>query len=275
MQNKTSPIILTFGSANPIGATGIYADLATFSAMGCYGLPVVTSIAVGDTTQIDHFQSIDIDLIADQARIVLEDMPVSAFKIGTIADVDSISTIAEIISDYPEIPCVLDPFAYYMQSQATTSEDLLIAISELLIPQATLLIASGREIDIFAESWRESSEKDLLTADIMDIIETGAEYVLVTDIPQENNDIANMLYDTSGLLQKDSWQRPDGTFLDVHSTLSAAAAALFAQGMPVTQAMTEAQEYTLASMRYAQRLGMGKQLLDHYFWAREDNSSAA
>lgn len=272
MQNKTSPLILTFGTSSPVGAAGIYADLATFSAMGCHGLPVVTSIMVGDTSHIEDIQPIDAELIAGQARVVLEDMPISAFKIGELTDIDSIATIAEIISDYPDIPLILDPFTYYMQSQPSAEDDLLTAISELLIPQTTLLILSARELELFAESWREPVQEDILITDLMHLIDVGTEYVFVTDTENQSNDIVNILCDENGIVQKDSWARPQGNFLDVHTTLSAAITAMFAHNADITEALTEAQEFTLSAIKGGRQLGMGKRVLDHYFWARDTAS---
>lgn len=272
MQNKTSPLILTFGTSSPVGAAGIHADLATFSAMGCHGLPVVTSIMIGDTSRIEDIQPIDAELIADQARVVLEDMPVSAFKIGELTDIDSVSTIAEIISDYPDIPLILDPFTYYMQSQPSADDDLLTAIRELLIPQTTLLISSARELELFAESWREPVQEDILLADVMHLIDAGTEYVFVTDTENPSNDVVNILCDENGLLLRDTQSRPQGNFLDVHTTLSAAITAMFAHNSDVTEALTEAQEFTLSAIQHGRQLGMGKRVLDHYFWARNNET---
>ncbi|MBX4378148.1 bifunctional hydroxymethylpyrimidine kinase/phosphomethylpyrimidine kinase, partial [Mycobacterium tuberculosis] len=56
MQNQTSPLILTFGASDPVGAIGIQADLATFAAMGCHGLSIITAILVGDTARIEDAQ---------------------------------------------------------------------------------------------------------------------------------------------------------------------------------------------------------------------------
>ena len=53
MQNQTSPLVLTFGATDPIAAIGIQADLASFAAMGCHGLSVVTAILISDTTGVD------------------------------------------------------------------------------------------------------------------------------------------------------------------------------------------------------------------------------
>jgi hydroxymethylpyrimidine/phosphomethylpyrimidine kinase len=269
VQNQTSPLILTFGATDPVGATGIQADLATFSAMGCHGLSVVTAIQIGDTARIEGVQSIDVDWVADQARVILEDMPVSAFKIGTLGDIDNISAIAEIVSDYPDIPLIVDAFNSEAQEKGLEDEDNLMAIRELLIPQATVFMLSASELTTLAETWREPSTDDMLIPDAMHAISLGCEYLFVTGIPDESHDITNILFDETGIVRQDHWPRLPGTFIGAGSTLSAAITAMFANGLPAPESIAEAQEFTLAAMNNAQRLGMGKLVLDHYFWARE------
>jgi hydroxymethylpyrimidine/phosphomethylpyrimidine kinase len=276
VQNQTSSLILTFGVADPVGAIGIQADLATFAAMGCHGLTVITSILIGDTARIEDTQAIDVDWVADQARVVLEDMPVTAFKVGYVGSIESVSAIAEIVSDYPDIPLILDPFITAMPDQDLDSEDILIAIRELLIPQTTVLLLSVDELSRLAETWREpisNADEDTLALDAMHIIELGAEFLFVTGTPCEINQVANTLFDAGGIVRHDPWQRISGAFVGAGSTLSAAIAAMLANGMEVPEAVSEAQEFTVAALTHAQRLGMGRLIPDRYFWARESTGS--
>ena len=273
MQNQTSPLILTFGAADPVGATGIQADLATFAAMGCHGLSIITSILVGDTARIEDIQVIDVDWMADQARVILEDMPVAAFKVGAVGSIENISAIAEIVSDYPDIPLILDPFITAMPSQEGDDDDNLIAIRELLIPQTTLMLASAVELNRLAETWREPVPSDALQLDAMRIVEMGCEYLFVTGMPGgDSHEVVNALFDESGIIRRDSWQRLPGSFTGAGSTLSAAICAMLANGLEIPEAVSEAQEFTLAALAHAQRLGMGKLVPDRYFWARENDA---
>jgi hydroxymethylpyrimidine/phosphomethylpyrimidine kinase len=41
--------------------------------------------------------------------VILEDMAVAAFKVGALGSIENISVIAEIVSDYPDVPLILDP----------------------------------------------------------------------------------------------------------------------------------------------------------------------
>jgi hydroxymethylpyrimidine/phosphomethylpyrimidine kinase len=274
VQNQTSPLILTFGAADPVGAIGIQADLASFAAMGCHGLSVITAILIGDTARIEDSQVVDADWVADQARVVLEDMPVAAFKVGAVGSIENISVIAEIVSDYPDIPLILDPFTSAMPDPGSDGEDLLVATRELLIPQTTLFLASAVELARLAETWREPTTDDTLALDAMRIIDMGCEYLFVTGTPGDVHDVANTLFDDSGMVRHDTWQRLPGSFSGAGCTLSATIAAMLANGVDVPEAVFEAQEFTHAALTSAHRLGMGKLVPDRYFWAREPDGTA-
>jgi hydroxymethylpyrimidine/phosphomethylpyrimidine kinase len=273
VQNQTSPLILTFGVADPVGAIGIQADLASFAAMGCHGLSVITSILIGDTARIEDSQVIEADWVADQARILLEDMRVAAFKVGAVGSIENVSAIAEIVSDYPDIPLVFDPFISAMPDQALDNEDMLIAIRELLIPQTTLLLVSAVELARLAETWREPTTEETLLPDAMRIIDTGCEYLFVTGTPSDLPGVCNTLFNETGVVRQDNWQRQSGSFSGAGSTQSATIAAMLANGLDVPEAVFEAQEFTMAALANAQRLGMGKLIPDRYFWARDTDAN--
>jgi hydroxymethylpyrimidine/phosphomethylpyrimidine kinase len=268
VQNQTSPLILTFGATDPVGATGIQADLASFAAMGCHGLSSITALLIADSARVEDMQPVDADWVADQARVVLEDMAVAAIKIGAVGSIESAAAIAEIVSDYPDLPLVLDPFVSALPERED-GDDMLGAIRELLVPQTTLLLLSAVELTRLAETWREPSDDDMTAVDAMHLVDTGCEYVLITGTGGDAQEICNMLFDGTGLLREDRWPRLAGPFSGAGSTLSATIAAMLANGMEVPEAVIEAQEFTHAALSAAQRLGMGKLTPDRYFWVRE------
>jgi hydroxymethylpyrimidine/phosphomethylpyrimidine kinase len=260
---------MSFNVADPVGATGIQADLASFAAMGCHGLSVITAIAVGDTARVEDAQTIDADWVSDQARAVLEDMAVAAFKIGYLGGLENVSVIAEIVSDYPDIPLVLDPFSSRMPDLGSDGEDILVAVRELLVPQTTVLLLSAVELAHLAETWREPGSGDTLASDAMHLIDLGCEFVFVTGVPDGVQNVANSLFNESGRVRHDSWARQPGAFSGAGSTLSATIAAMLANGLDVPEAVLEAQEFIVAALAHASRMGMGKLIPDRLFWARE------
>ena len=103
------PIVLVFAASDPTGGAGLQADLLTLASMGCHPLSVVTALTVQDTRGVEDWMAIEADWVAEQARKLLEDMPVAAFKLGMLGSIDNLATIAAILSDYPEVPVILDP----------------------------------------------------------------------------------------------------------------------------------------------------------------------
>ena len=78
----TPPLVLSFAASDPTGGAGIQADLLTLASMGCHAAPVITALTVQDTQNVKRFEPVDPLLGMEQARAVLEDMPVMAIKIG-------------------------------------------------------------------------------------------------------------------------------------------------------------------------------------------------
>lgn len=273
VQNQTSQLVLTFGVADPVGAIGIQADLASFAAMGCHGLSVITALSIGDTTGTEDVQPVEPDWVADQARVLLEDMAVAAFKVGHIGSMENVSVIAEIVSDYPEMPLVLDPFSTSLPDPCPDDE-MLLAMRELLIPQTTLLLVSVDELSRLAETWREPSDDNMIEIDASQIIEFGCEYLFVTGAPGEAQEVTNLLFSAEGLVRGASWPRQTGPFAGAGTTLSATITAMLANGLDVPEAVAEAEEFTKATLAHAQRMGMGKLVPDRFFWAREGDSDS-
>ena len=122
--SDTSPAcVMTFNANDPSGAAGLTADIAAIVSAGAHPLAVVTGAYVRDTAEIfDHF-AFDDEAVTDQARSALEDMPVSAIKVGFVGSPENISTIAEIASDYAEVPliatCPACPGGMKVKSTAT------------------------------------------------------------------------------------------------------------------------------------------------------------
>ena len=139
------PIVLVFAASDPSGGAGLQADIMTLSSMGCHPLSVVTAVTMQDTTGVDDVSPIDAEWVADQARCVLEDMPVAAFKIGVLGSVETIAAIAEVVSDYPEIPLVLDPVLASGRGDELATEDMVVAMRELLVPQTTIITPNSLE----------------------------------------------------------------------------------------------------------------------------------
>jgi hydroxymethylpyrimidine/phosphomethylpyrimidine kinase len=262
------PLVLTFAASDPSGGAGMQADLLTLASMGCHPLSVITALTVQDSAGVEAMLAIDADWVADQARCLLEDMPVDAFKIGVLGSVENIAAIAEIVSDYPDIPLILDPVLASGRGDELASDDMTHALRELLLPQTTIVTPNSLEVRRLAEA--EDDEDLTLEQCAARLIETGCEFVLVTGTHENTPQVVNTLYSKAGVVRSDSWPRLPGSFHGSGCTLASAIAAMLANGLELPEAVREAQDYTWQTLKKAYRPGMGQFLPDRLFWAREE-----
>jgi hydroxymethylpyrimidine/phosphomethylpyrimidine kinase len=268
----TPPAVMTFAASDPTSGAGLQADVLTLASMGCHPLSVLTAITVQDTAGVDSFYAIDPDWVADQARCILEDIPVAAFKMGVLGSTEIVTLVAEVVSDYPDIPLVLDPVLASGRGDEFASDDMVIAIRELLIPQSTVVTPNIPELRRLAED----DEGDMSLADCAQaLLDSGCEYVLVTGTHDSTTaDVVNTLYHRGGVLRADTWQRLPGSFHGSGCTLASALAANLARGLDIADAVYEAQDYTWQALSKAYRPGMGQHIPDRLFWARDNGTDA-
>jgi hydroxymethylpyrimidine/phosphomethylpyrimidine kinase len=269
---------MIFAASDPTGGAGLQADLMTVSSMGCHGLTVVTGLTVQDTAGVDEFMPIDADFVDDQARVLLEDVPVAAFKLGVLGSVEVVAVVAEIVSDYPDIPLVLDPVLASGRGDPFADDEVLSAMRELLIPQTTIITPNSLELRRLAATIEESEGEVAalaLEACAKRLIEWGCEYVLATGTHENTPEVLNVLYGEEGEERRDAWARLSASYHGSGCTLAAAIAALLANGLDIPEAVREAQEYTWQALSAGFRPGMGQYLPDRFFWARDWQSSGS
>ncbi len=258
---------MTFGVSDPVGALGVQSDLAAFAVHGCHGLSVVAGILVADSAKVENLHEVDSDWMADQARVLLEDMPVAAFKVGAVATVLQLAAIAEIVSDYPDAPLILDPFLTALPDSGLADEEMLSAIRSILAPQTTVLMLSQPELGRMAETWREGhvNGEDTLLEDVAELTTAGCQYVLVMGTRDDTGTCSNTLFDADGEVARVEWKHLPGPFIGAGNTYSAAFTALMARGLDAKQALFAAQEYTTGTLEHAQRFGMGKFIPNKFY----------
>ena len=274
----TPPIVLSFAASDPSGGAGIQADLMTISSMGCHTLSAITALTVQDTVGIDSVLCFDAEWVDDQARKLLEDMPVDAFKIGLLGSTENIEVIAHILSDYPDIPLVFDPVLASGRGDELADEEMIAAIQSLLLPHTTVLTPNtleARRLTVRPEAGED--EADLSFDECARrLLGFGCEYVLLTGTHDNTPQVINALHHASGLIRSDSWERLPGSYHGSGCTLASAVAAGLAHGLEVDEAVREAQEYTWQALAAGFHPGMGQFIPDRFFWARkkEDRSDA-
>lgn len=264
------PVVLVFSATDPSSGAGLQADILTLASMGCHPLSAVTAITIQDTVGVEDVMPIDSEWVADQARAVLEDMPVAAFKLGMLGSAETIAAIAEVVADYPDVPLVFDPVIASGRGDELSTEEMISAMREMIIPQATLITPNIMEARRLALDDSDDNDNPDMAECARRLIASGCEYVLITGTHDNTPMVINTLYDINGVVRTDEWPRLPGSFHGSGCTLASACAATIAQGLDVPEAVKEAQEYTWQSLKYGFRAGMGQSIPDRMFWAREE-----
>jgi hydroxymethylpyrimidine/phosphomethylpyrimidine kinase len=264
------PCVLVFNASDPSGAGGLAADITAIASVGAHPLPIVTGAYVRDTAEVfDHFP-FDEDAVAEQARAILEDVPVQVIKVGFVGSPENLSTIAEIATDYPDVPLIayMPSLSWWDEGPTDLYED---AFRELLLPQTTVLVGNHSTLwRWLLPEWnneRSPTARDLAKA----AAEMGVPYTLVTGVPLPEQFIDNVLATPQAVLASEKFERFDAGFAGAGDTLSGALAALLAGGADLPSAATEALAYLDRCLDGGFRPGMGHVVPDRLFWAQPDD----
>jgi hydroxymethylpyrimidine/phosphomethylpyrimidine kinase len=261
---------MVFNANDPSGAGGITADLMAIASVGAHALPVFTGAYTRDTTEIyDHFP-MDDEAVGEQARTILEDVPVQVFKVGFVGSPENLSAIAEIASDYSDVPLVayMPDLSWWQEVLIDQYQD---ACNELLLPQTTVLVGNHSTLSRWLlPDW--NSERSPTARDIARAAnEFGVPYTLVTGIPLPEQFIDNVLCSPTSVICSAKYERFEATFAGAGDTLSAALAALIASGTELSESVTEALSYLDRCLENGFRPGMGQVIPDRLFWAQPDD----
>ncbi|HET9822824.1 MAG TPA: bifunctional hydroxymethylpyrimidine kinase/phosphomethylpyrimidine kinase [Burkholderiaceae bacterium] len=262
--------VMSFNAGDATGAGGSAGDVATIAAMGAHALPVLTTVVMRDSAEVFEQHALEPEVVAEQARTVLEDVTIAAWKVGFLGNAENVSAVAEILSDYPDVPLVA-----YMPNLGWLDDDdqqtYFDAFRELVLPAAEVLVGNQKTLtDFLLPDWdseRTPSARELAVA----AGEHGTRYVLVTGVmlPSKGKDqwIDNVLASPQGAITGEKFELFEAGFVGAGDTLSAALAALLASGAELSAAVGEALQFLDQSLDAGFRPGMGNVVPDRFFWA--------
>lgn len=259
-QSDQTPSVLCFSSLDPTGGSGIQADIETLASIGCHCCPVLTVLTAQDTVDEKDHEPIPNTLIVEQARAVLEDMPIKAVKIGPMGSVETVEAIHTLLTDYPELPVVLDPGFQALQTDEPIRQHIIQAVNTLLLPLASIATPNMEEARLLA------SDADTLEACVNSIMESGCEYVLVTGTQEKSPQVTHRMWGKRQEVIQLSCQRLPYQYHGSGCTLSSAIAGYLAHGTDMATAVRNAQTFTWQTLKHAQRLGMGQLIPQRLFW---------
>lgn len=265
--SKMPPAVLVFAGSDPTGGAGIQASIESITSAGCHPVTVVTAVTIQDTEDVHGYAPLDHEIIIEQARAVLEDIPVSAIHIGMIGSADAAEAIHSILVDYPDIPVVLDPILFAGGGTALADDEIAEIMISLLLPLTTLITPNSDE------AYTLSPGADSLDACANSLIDYGCEHVLITGTHSSTANVVNTLYSAdSNSAMRFEWDRLPNTYHGSGCTLAASIAAHIAKAEPIDIAVKKAQEYTWNALKHGTRMGMGQYIPNRFYWTSFNQS---
>jgi len=261
---KNIPVVLAFAGHDPSGGAGIQADIEALASQGCHAATVITALTTQDTRDVSDFRPLEVADVIAQARAVLEDMPVAVIKLGMLGSVENVEAVHTILTDYPQIPVVIDPVLASGHGVTLGGQGIIEAMKTLLLPLTTVLTPNSLEARALATG------ADTLDACAQALMDHGVEYLLVTGSHERTPAVVNRLYHNNRLLETFTWERLPHSYHGSGCTLAASIAGLLAQGLEPFTAFHEAQDYTWNALRRGYRPGLGQHLPHRFFWTGDD-----
>ncbi len=253
--------VLTIAGSDSCGGAGIQADLKAMSALGVYGMSVITAVTAQNTMGVFGVENISKEIVKKQIEVIFEDIEVDAVKIGMLSSSELIKVIQETLTKYSAKNIVIDPVMVskskykLLQDEAIESLKSFLKIGTLVtpnIPEAEIL--SGIEI---------KDEEDMIKV-ARKIKEFGVKNVLIKGGHREDN-CTDILLLENGEVVKFYGERIDS--INTHGTgctLSSAIASLLGKGYSIEEAVKLAKEYITLAIKNSFGIGKGVGPVGHF-----------
>lgn len=253
---------LTIAGSDSGGGAGIQADLKTFSALGVYGMSVITAVTAQNTQEVRSVQDIDISIIKDQIEAVFDDIPVDAVKIGMLSSATTADAVAQSLQKYHPKFVVLDPVMVSKGGHHLLQPNAISAVKEILIPLATLITPNIPEAEVLVNKTIHSPEdmKDACLA----LQSLGAKAILLKG-GHLNGDPNDLLFDGKEFTWIKGVRIHTKNTHGTGCTLSSAIAANLAKGDSLIEAIQKAKKYITMAITHSLNIGKGHGPTNHFY----------
>lgn len=265
--SKTYHKVLTIAGSDSGGGAGIQADLKTFSAIGCYGMSVITALTAQNTVGVTGIHAVPPLFVEEQMEAVFTDIGADAVKIGMLFSPELIQAVSRQLIRHGACNIVLDPVMVAQSGDKLLQDEAIEAIKEHLMPLADVVTPNLPEASVLLE--REIKGTDGLQEAARDLSRYGSKNILVKGGHLEDTDSSDLLFVT----EEDRFVRLEGSRIDTRNThgtgctLSSAIAAHLARGLGIEDAVRKAKIYITEAIRSGAEyvLGHGHGPVNHFF----------
>jgi hydroxymethylpyrimidine/phosphomethylpyrimidine kinase len=266
MSDKSYKRVLTIAGSDSGGGAGIQADLKTISALGCYGMTVITAITAQNTVAVTAINEIPISIIKAQLDAVLSDIGVDAVKIGMLQSPEVIHTIADVLQEYSIQKIVLDPVMIAKSGDKLLRDDAIETLKSELFPLVTIITPNLPEAEVL--TGLNISSRAEMEEGGLNLLKTGPEAVLVKGGHSIQQKSADCLISKN---EEPKWfesaRIPTKNTHGTGCTLSSAIASFIAKGYSLADAVAYSKKYINGAIEAGSeyKLGNGHGPVHHFY----------
>jgi hydroxymethylpyrimidine/phosphomethylpyrimidine kinase len=253
-----TPNLLTIAGSDPSGGAGIQADLKTFSALGAYGMSVLTGLTSQNTRGVRSMHEVPAAFVREQLDSVFDDVRVDAVKIGMLATADVIDVVAAVLRERRPPYVVLDPVMVATSGDRLLAADAVARLRDVLLPHVDLITPNLPEAaDLLG---MPEAQDEMGMRDQLDALRKLASGVLLKGGHLGGAESPDLLAMSSSPEPSRLVARRIETTNDhgTGCTLSSAIAALRPQRDSWLAAVTDAKAYLTRALAAADRLDVGR-----------------
>ncbi len=254
--------VLIVAGSDSGGGAGIQADVKTVTALGGYAATAITALTAQNTQGVFGIVGVEPAFIAQQMRLVLQDIGADCIKTGMLHNAAVIETVVETLEQVaPNVPLVVDPVLYAKRGDGLLDPAARETLIQRLLPRAALITPNLREAE--ALTGLTIREPDDLAAAARQLLELGPTAVLAKGGHLAGATVTDWLVWAGGA---ESFSAPRLESRNLHGagcTLASAIATGLAQGLPLVDAVRRALAYVREAIRSAPGLGQGCGPLNH------------
>lgn len=258
---------LTIAGSDPSGGAGIQADLKTFSACGCYGMTVITSVVDENTVGVTGVHPVPVPFVTGQIKSVLDDIGADAIKIGMLHSSELIYAVKETLLKYNVRNLVLDPVMVATSGDKLLQDEAIETLKNEMIPFARVITPNIPEAEILTGQ-KISGQADLpAVAKALSCNQTVSVLLKAGHLSEQR--LTDIFYnaETDEIIEFTSDRIATKNTHGTGCTFSSAIAAFLAHGLELNDAMAKAKEYMTQAITIGAEyeIGKGHGPVHHFF----------
>lgn len=258
------PVILCFAPLDPAGRAGIQAITEVVASLGGHCAAIATALCADSSSSNPEIMAVESNILIQQARSVLEDMPIAAIYVSYAGSVGNLEAIHSILQDYPDIPVVLNTLLHLWPNDSQAQANYPNACAELLIPGCKLLICDDADTAPLTSNAPATEEY------IHRLFANNCEHLLTYQCAPSNRRFDYTLYNEDDVLITHQWQagccQPQSAAIE--DVLAAAITTYIAHDSSVITAAQEGLKFASQAAANARRIGFDSPIPNRLFWAK-------